>query len=65
MSSTLQASVFMMKNYSDNWQSIKNTEDLTMKQMFEISEKLVFEQDEIYGVKTINLGQIFMDIFCL
>ena len=55
MSSTLQASVFMVKNYSDNWHSIKNTEDLTMKQMFDISEKLISEQsDEIYGVKTIN-----------
>ena len=45
----------MGKNYSDNWHSIKDTEDLTMKQMFDISEKLVSEQsDEIYGVKTIN-----------
>ena len=52
-SSTLQASVFMGKNYSDNWHSIKNTEDHTMKQMFDISDKLVSEQsDEIYGVKT-------------
>ena len=51
MSSTLQASVFMGKNYSDNWHSIKNTEDLTMKQMFNISEKLITEQSgEIYGV---------------
>ena len=39
MSSTLQASVFMVKNYSDNWHSIKNTgEDLTLKQMFDIRE---------------------------
>ena len=37
MSSTLESSVFMGKNYSDNWRSIKNTEDLTMKQMFDIS----------------------------
>ena len=45
MSSTFQASVF-----------IKNTgKDLTMKQMFDISEKLITEQsDEIYGVNTIN-----------
>ena len=42
------------KNYSDNWHSIKNTKDLTMKQMFDKSAKLVSEQDEIYGVKTIN-----------
>ena len=55
MSSTLQASVFIGKNYSDNWHSIKNTEDLTVKQMFDISEKMVSEQsDEIYGMKTIN-----------
>ena len=55
MSSTLQASVFMAKNYSDNLHSIKNTEDLTMKQMFGISEKLISEQsDEIYGIRTIN-----------
>ena len=51
----IAASVFMVKNYSDNWHSIKNTEDLTMKQMFDISEKLISEQsDEIYGVNTIN-----------
>ena len=55
MSSTLQASVFMGKNYSDNLHSIRNTEDLTVKQMFDIFEKLTSEQsDEIYGVKTIN-----------
>ena len=45
----------MVKNYSDNLHSIKNTEDLTMKQMFDISEKLITEQsDEIYGISTIN-----------
>ena len=56
MSSALQASVFMVKNYSDNWHSIKNTEDLRMKQMFDTSEKLITEQsDEIYGVHPINL----------
>ena len=53
MSSTLQASVFMEKNYLDNCHSFTNTKDLTLKQMFDISEKLVSEQsDEIYGVKT-------------
>ena len=59
MSSTLQASVFMVKNYLDNLHSIKNTEkNLTMKQMFDISEKFITEQsDEIYGVNTINQGE--------
>ena len=39
-----------------NLHSIKNTgKDLTMKQMFEISEKLIAGQsDEIYGVNTID-----------
>ena len=55
MSSTLQASVFMEKNYSDTLHCIKNTEDLTMKQMFDISGKLKTEQsDEIYGMSRIN-----------
>ena len=53
VSSTLEASVFMRKNYSDNLPSIKNTgENLTLKQMFDTSEQLILEQsDEIYGVK--------------
>ena len=52
MSTTLEVSVFMGNNYSDNWHSIKNTENLTMKQTLDISEKLVSEQsDEIYGVE--------------
>ena len=41
MSSTLEAFVFMGKNYSENLHSIKKTENnLTLKQMFEKSEKL-------------------------
>ena len=45
----------MVKNDSDNLHSIKNTEDLTMKQMFDISEKLITEQsDEIFEMRTIN-----------
>ena len=56
MSSTLEASVFMGKNYSENSHSIKNTgNDLTLKQMFDISDKLIVGQsDEIFGVTRIN-----------
>ena len=48
----------MGKNYLESLHSIKNTgKDLTMKQMFDIPEKLIAEQsDEIYGVNTINWG---------
>ena len=56
MSSTLEVSVFMGKNYSTNLHSIKNTENnLSLKQMFDISEKLIVGQsDEIFGVTPIN-----------
>ena len=55
----------MGKNYSDNRHSIKNTKDLTMKQMFDISSKLVSEQDEIYGVKTIDWANSSWKYFSL
>ena len=35
MSSTLESSLFMGKNYSDNWHSIKNTKDLTREGVLE------------------------------
>ena len=56
MSSTLEASVFMVKKYLENSHSNKNTgKDLTMKQMFDMSEKLIAEQsDEIFGVSQIS-----------
>ena len=52
ISSTLAASVFMGKNYSEILHSIKNTQNnLTLKQMFNISEKLIVGQsDVIFGV---------------
>ena len=47
MSVTMESAVFMGKNYLKNCQSIVNTTDLTLKQMFDISTRLVSEQDEI------------------
>ena len=54
MSVTLESAVFMGKNYLDNCHSITNTKDLTLKQMFDISTRLVSEQDEISGLETIG-----------
>ena len=56
MSSTLEASVFMGKEYSEILHSTKNTgNDLTLKQTFDISEKLIVGQsDEIFGVSQSN-----------
>ena len=55
-SSTLEAFVFMGKNYSENLHSIKNTgKYLTLKQMFDKSEKLITEQlGDIFGVSQIS-----------
>ena len=54
MSVTMESAEFMGKNYLDNRRSITNTKDLTLKQMFDISARLVSEQDEISGVETIG-----------
>ena len=54
MTVTMESSVFMGKNYLNNCQSIANTTDLTLKQMFDISTRLVSQQDEISGLETIG-----------
>ena len=53
MTVTMNAATFMEKNFQDNQNSIVNTSDLTVKKMFDISAKLVSEQDEIIKVDTI------------
>ena len=40
MAATMNAATFMGKNFVDNQNSIKNSTDLTLKKMFDISEKL-------------------------
>ena len=62
MSVTMESTVFMGKNYLDNRHSIANTKDLTLKQMFDISTRLVSEQDEISGFENNKLGKLFMEI---
>ena len=54
MAVTMESAVFMGKNYHNKCHSIVNTTDLTLKQMFDISAKLVAEQDEISGLETIG-----------
>ena len=39
MAATINAATFMGKNFQDNQNSIKNSTDLTLKKMFDISEK--------------------------
>ena len=53
MTVTMESAVFMGKNYLNICQSIVNTTDLTLKQIFDISTRLVSEQDEISVLETI------------
>ena len=54
MAVTMESAVFMGKNFHNNQNSIVNTADLTLKQMFDISTNLMAEQDEISGLETMG-----------
>ena len=54
MAVTMESAIFMGKNFQINRHSIVNATDLTLKQMFDISSKLVSEQEEISGLETIG-----------
>ena len=54
MAVTMESATFMGKNFQNNQNSIVNTADLTLKQMFDISAKFVTEQDEISSLETIG-----------
>ena len=66
MAATMNAATFMGENFLDNQNSIKNSTDLTVKKLFDISEKLVSEQEEIDNVDKIHWKnhswkQLFID----
>ena len=50
MAATMNAATFMGKNFMDIQNSIMNSRDLTLKKMFDITAKLVSEQEEINNV---------------
>ena len=54
MAATMNAATLMGKNFLDNENSIMNSTDLTLKKMFDISAKMVGEQEEINNVDTIH-----------
>ena len=57
MAATMNAATFMGKNFMDNENSIMNSTDLTLKKMFDITSKLVSEQDEINNLDKIHSGK--------
>ena len=54
MAATMNSATFMGKNFMDNQNSIMNSTDLTLKKMFDITVKLVVEQEEINNVDKIH-----------
>ena len=57
MAATMNAATFMGKNFSTIQNFIMNSRDLTLKKMFDISEKLVSEQEEINNLDNIHWGK--------
>ena len=60
MAATMNAATFMVKKFMDNQNSIMNSTDLTLKKMFDITAKLVSEQEEINNLEN-SLGKKFME----
>ena len=54
---TMNAATFMGKNFVEIQNSIMNSKDLTLKHMFDITSKLVSEQDEINNLDKIHWGK--------
>ena len=54
MAATMNAATFMGKNFSTIQSFIMNSEDLTLKQMFDVTAQLVNDQEEIHGLDKIH-----------
>ena len=61
MATTLNAATFMGKNFSTIQSVVKNYEDLTLKQMFDVTAQLVNNQDEINGLDKNSVGKEFLE----
>ena len=57
MAATMNAATFVGKNFSTIQNFTRNSRDLTLKQMFDITAKLVGEQEEINNLDNIHWGQ--------
>ena len=64
MGNVYVSNIASSSNHLNNCQSIANTTDLTLKQMFDISTRLVSEQDEISGLEIIG-WEIIHGSICL
>ena len=58
MAATMNAATFMGKNFSTTQNFIMNSEDLTLKQVFDVTAQLVNDQEEIHGLDRKRLSLI-------
>ena len=63
MAATMNAATCMGKNFSTIQSVVKNHEDLTLKQMFDVTAQLVNNQDEINGLDKI-LWEKILGLVC-
>ena len=61
MATTMNAATFMGKNFVEIQNSIMNSEDLTLKQMFDVTAQLVNDQEEIHGLDTNQWVKEFLE----
>ena len=61
MAATLNAATFMGKNFSTTQSFVKNFEDLTLKQMFDVTAQLVKNQEEINLPGQNSVREKFLD----
>ena len=57
MSVTLQAAVHLGKDYTENLRSTKNQPKKSLRQLFQVTERLITDQTEIIGLTTIDWQQ--------
>ena len=58
MSVTLQAAVHLGKDYTQNMRSTKNQPLKSLRQLFQVSERLITDQTEITGLTTNDWQQL-------
>ena len=63
MAATLHAATFVGKNFSTIQNFIMNSQDLTLKQMFDVTGQLVNDQEEMHGLDN-SLGKRILGDVC-
>ena len=54
---TLQAAIHLGKDYTENFRSTKNQPLKSLRQLFQVTERLITDETEIAGLTTIDWQQ--------